>query len=177
MATDQDRARLSAIWNRIDQASTDWSLSVDGESLLARVVPGTSPVQIVSLAADCGYEDRDFLMNARDDVAFLLRLLGEAFHAIRQQQPADRNHGRRSSPPAKPKDFSAECAMKCGDQLFRRYLMERHGVEDVSDSIRVASRVRSILNVRSRGELNTDPNAAARWKDLRADFDAWRNHP
>jgi hypothetical protein len=62
-----------------------------------------------------------------------------------------------------------------GDKV--QYLIEKHDLTDAGDSLRVESRVRSILAVSSRRELNTDPNAAARWKSLRADYDAWRNYP
>jgi hypothetical protein len=63
--------------------------------------------------------------------------------------------------------------MKCDDPLFKTYLAKRHGA-DISDRERVAARLRSVLAIKSRSELNTDPSAAERWKSLRADFDAWR---
>jgi hypothetical protein len=180
MATDQDRAILAAVRSRLDQASFGWQLSRDGEKLEATLVPNTRPVTIVTLTTDCGHEDRDFLVNAHADITFLLRLLGEAFRTIRMQSQGGQStqlQRRQAAPAGEAKDFAAECAMKCGDQLFRRYLIERHALVDATDEIRVATRVRSILAVKSRGELNTDPNAAARWKNLRADFDAWRNYP
>ncbi|NEJ46580.1 hypothetical protein [Rhizobium leguminosarum] len=67
--------------------------------------------------------------------------------------------------------------MKCGDRLFRRYLVECHNVPDVSDNERIAVSIRNILRVKSRGELNTDPAAQARWLDFRASFEAWRANP
>ncbi|WP_085032284.1 hypothetical protein [Ensifer aridi] len=39
---------------------------------------------------------------------------------------------------------------------------------------RVATKVRSIVNIRSRADLNDDFAAAARWQELRTHFDAWR---
>ncbi len=40
-------------------------------------------------------------------------------------------------------------------------------------AIRKATRVRTILNVTSRTELDTDPAATQRWFSLVKDFEAW----
>lgn len=74
----------------------------------------------------------------------------------------------------KPKDYAAECAMKCTEPAFKKYMQERHGLDRPLTDHRVVTKLRSILNIRSRAELNNDPAAAARWQNLRADFDAWR---
>jgi hypothetical protein len=65
--------------------------------------------------------------------------------------------------------------MLCGKQDFRRYLMQCHDLADAADDERVNTRVRHILNIRSRAELNTDHRAAARWKRLRRDYYAWKD--
>ncbi len=64
---------------------------------------------------------------------------------------------------------------ECGKQDFRRYLMQCHDLADAADDERVNTRVRHILNIRSRAELNTDHQAAARWKRLRRDYYAWKD--
>ncbi|WP_414815949.1 hypothetical protein [Rhizobium sp. IY2] len=176
MASPADVQRLQQIRVRHADASTDWSLSADSKAIFARVVPGTPPVAIVETTADCDWPDRDFLIGAHSDVSFLLRLLKDAFDEIRRLKPRQslRQPEQRQE---QPKDHAAECAMKCNSQAFRQYLIERHGLESAGDSIRVESRVRSILNVQSRGEINTDENARQRWLSLRADFEAWRNYP
>jgi hypothetical protein len=135
-------------------------------------------IPIAALLPEASYDDRRFIASAPTIMRGLLCLLDEAFAVIRRQSHGDRPQGRQSRKASinEPKDFAAECAMKCGEQSFRRYLIERHDLTDAGDSLRVESRVRSILAVSSRRELNTDPNAAARWKSLRADYDAWRTH-
>ncbi|MGO7576566.1 hypothetical protein ACC699_16970 [Rhizobium ruizarguesonis] len=180
MASPADVQRLQQIRVRHADASTDWSLSSDSKAIFARVVPGTPPVAIVEATADCDWPDRDFLIGAHSDITFLLRLLKGAFDEIRRlrqqadPRPADR---RRRDLQEKPADYAAECAMKCSDRLFRRYLVECHNVPDVSDNERIAVSIRNILRVKSRGELNTDPAATARWLDFRASFEAWRANP
>jgi hypothetical protein len=65
--------------------------------------------------------------------------------------------------------------MKCkSDQAFRQYLIERHDLRDATDAERIKTRVRSILDIQSMAELNTDEAAAGRWKSLRVDFEQWR---
>jgi hypothetical protein len=170
VATLADKERLDAIRTRHGEASTSWTLSVDGrraEHLYAQLLPNMPPARLVTLTEDCGYQDRDFLLSAHSDIQFLLRLLADAFRTIRSL---------KETPETKKADFAAECAMKCDDPVFRRYLFECHQV-DTQDRERIAIRVRSMLAISSRSELNSNPEAAARWKSLRAEFEAWRIAP
>ncbi|NTG98895.1 hypothetical protein G6L95_06555 [Agrobacterium rhizogenes] len=178
MATDADRRTLEAVRTRHGEASREWSLDRRGEEIFACLAPGTQPVAIMTMSADCSYQDREFLLYAHADITFLLRLLADAFGVIRRTSPP-RNHTARAAQEEKnrrPADYAAECAMKCGDRLFRRFLVEEHGVPDVADAERVAVSIREILRIESRAELNSDPAAAARWVDLRGAFEAWRTH-
>lgn len=183
MATDADRQRLARIRVRHEEASRDWSLHISHgqvEQICARLAPGTEPMAFAILTQDCSHQDRDFLLNAHRDIGFLLDLLAEAFRRLRNT-PATRSAPSRR--PAQPKpqpekkaDYAAECAMKCAEPIFIRFLTESHGLEtDDAESIKLC--VRKALDVGSRSELNTDPEAAARWTNLRAEFDAWRMAP
>jgi hypothetical protein len=181
MATDADRQRLARIRMRHEEASRDWSLHVSRgqvEQICARLAPGTEPAAVAVLTADCSYQDRDFLLNAHRDIGFLLDLLAEAFRRLRNA-PATRSApvSRKAQPkPEKKPDYAAECAMKCAEPIFIRFLTESHGLEtDDAESIKLC--VRKALDVASRSELNKDPEAAARWTNLRAAFDAWRMAP
>ncbi len=179
MATEADKRTLEAIRTRHGEASRDWSLDRRGEEIFACLAPGTQPVAILTMSADCSYEDREFLLHAHADIAFLLRLLADAFSVIRRMSsPPDRTVEQmgRQKKNRKPADYAAECAMKCGDRLFLRFLVEERGASDVADAERVAVSIREILQIESRAELNSDPAAAARWIDLRGAFEAWRTH-
>lgn len=70
------------------------------------------------------------------------------------------------------KDYAAQCAMACDKPSFRQYLHDIHGV-DISDRERIANRVRTMLKIKSRAELNIDPAAAARWRDLVINHQNW----
>jgi hypothetical protein len=109
----------------------------------------------------------------------LLLLLDTAFGEIRRLRPQQDHHPARTGEQQQENqkrgdpDYAAECAMKCADQAFRRFLLEKKKAPDVADSVRVASHVRYLLKVDSRAEINRDANARKRWLDLRAEFEVW----
>lgn len=79
-----------------------------------------------------------------------------------------------AGPPAAPKNYAAEAAIKAGDFRFRRFLAERHGLTPPLTKERATQRLRSVLGVQSRAELNVAGSVAAeRWNALRRDFDDW----
>lgn len=119
-----------------------------------------------------------FVTDAPDTVRFLLRLLDDAFEKIRQLRglPEPRRADQqRGEPMARDvKNFAAECAMKCQDAAFKVFLHEVHGLEKPLTDGRVAQKVRSLLGVQSRKELNNGGRASEAWIALRGAFDAWR---
>ncbi len=117
-------------------------------------------------------EEKDFVASAPEMVAFLLRLVDRAIQSARGNQRPQQHQARRAQ--KREKDFAAEAAMKCDDPVFKAFLEERHGLERPLTSDRAAQRLRSILNIRSRKELNESSDAAERWLDLRGAFEAWK---
>lgn len=163
-APDAKTIRLAAIRRRHFAAPTDWSRreTSDGSMLYARIIPPEPPIGLVQFTGDCGDETIELLLYAHEDEGFLLELLDEAFRVIRQLR------GKQQ----KPKDYAAECAMKCGEPAFQRFLAEMHGL-DRQNKDSAASRVRSILMIESRTEINTNPAAAEGWIKLRDQFNDW----
>ncbi|MBC8718203.1 hypothetical protein [Ochrobactrum sp. Marseille-Q0166] len=128
----------------------------DGElNRVATFHPGATPAEI------------EFVVGAPRMTAFMLRLVDRAIAAMREGAP-------RQAAPRRRRDFAAEAAMKCDDAVFRAFLEERHGLERPLTSDRAAQRLRSILNIKSRKELNESSDAANRWQDFRAAFEAWK---
>ncbi|KAB2788146.1 hypothetical protein F9K97_03305 [Brucella anthropi] len=117
--------------------------------------PGATPDEI------------DMVVGAPSMAAFMLDLVDRAIVAVRQASP-------RQSRQYKPRDFAAETAMKCDDAVFKAFLEEQHGLERPLTTDRAAQRLRSILNIKSRKELNENSAAAERWQNFRAAFEAWK---
>lgn len=164
-----EKDRLEQIRRRHHEASSGWMLGVSNgcETLTARFIPADEPTMVATLAKDSSYADRDFLLSAHTDIAFLLGLVDRAIRAMRSIQ-------RRQERDERAKDFAAEAAMKCAEPLFQKFIADRFGLEPPIDEKRVATRLRSILRVASRSELNSNPAAASAWRQLRSDFETWK---
>lgn len=152
-----------------DLVSEEWTVSYDvskGRSeVYVRNDQSGEITPIAILLEDCSYDDRRLMEKSPRLLRALVILLERSFAEIRRLQPKQ----------DKPKDYAAECAMKCQvDGLFKQYLMAAHQLMDAGDAERIKTRVRSILAITSMAELNTNPDATARWKQLRGDFDTWR---
>jgi len=163
------KAALEAIepghWTRVQDGS--------GAFLEAR---GELPGEVFILARfgdGATVDEINFASDAPDMVRFLLGLLARAFDEIRELRGEPPARNQPAGEPAAAKNFAAECALKCQDARFKVYIEEKHGLERPLTDDRVAQRVRSILGVTSRKQLNDGGAPAEAWKALRADFAAW----
>lgn len=151
----------------------DWQLCCDGDvsfieaktrdgelNKIATFHPGATPDEI------------DMVVGAPRMAAFMLDLVDRAIAAVRQVAP--RQNAPRQDRQHKRRDFAAEAAMKCDDAVFKAFLEEQHGLERPLTSDRAAQRLRSILKIKSRKELNENSAAADRWQNFRAAFEAWK---
>ncbi|KOF17857.1 hypothetical protein AC244_15915 [Ensifer adhaerens] len=164
--------RLDAIRNRLSQASKEWSISADAEGThLLAGNNGQETIAIIPKAANL--DDTELALRAPEDLRWTIELYGKLATRLRA---AERELLRLRSHQNDPKNYAAECAMKCKEPAFKKFLEERHGLERPLTDERVNTRVRSLLKVSSRSKLNEDAAAAARWRDLRDEFDAWRRN-
>lgn len=163
-----DMQRLNQIRQRhaaLDRAA--WLFSDDGVSkmLESRGRDG-SIVRIATFTGTSTLDEQMFAAAAPDDMGFLLGLVDRAVAKERDR--------KRAAEPAQAKDYAAEIAMKCQEPAFKAFLIEKHRLEDKTTDERVVSRVRSMLAVTSRRDVNTDPEALKRWTALRVDFENWK---
>lgn len=165
--------RMDAIRNRVALATPDWGIESDGGRLCLTAASSEGTFLIGTIAADAPIGDSEMVLNAPFDLIWLLGTYDTLAGRYRTLVAELRRH----APPQhqqKPKDYAAECAMKCAEPAFKKFLEECHGLARPLTDDRAATKVRSILNIGSRAELNADPAAAVRWQDLRSAFDAWR---
>ncbi|WP_134103093.1 hypothetical protein [Neorhizobium sp. R1-B] len=120
--------------------------------------------RLFSFSTSCPHPYRTFFTDVYDDVTFLIAMFDRATRDNRELR-----HQLTSERP----DLAKECARYCDDSVFKRYLADVYGL-DTADRERVAAGVRKILGIKSRSELNTKPEAARAWNDLRGRFEAWR---
>lgn len=173
-----ESARLARIRDQYSAiAPASWSRVHDGDPADAGCfVEAMGPMgELSPVLRFCrGATDNEiaFVADAPDNVRFLLDLVDRAITRLKPKQDRSPQHGPPA--PAGSKNFAAECAMKCDEPAFRVFLEEKHGLERPLTDERVAQKVRGLLGVTSRVELNQQGQAAERWKALRGDFEAWR---
>lgn len=155
--------------------------SETGQSELCVRLPGSSEVEpIAVIDPACSYDDRRMLEKCPQLMRAAYLVIREMKARMRELRAELQGRETRAAEETRleaigdTKDYAAECAMKCDDRAFLVYLAERHDLQNATDRERIATRVRSILAIASRAELNTDREAAARWRGLVADFEAWR---
>lgn len=162
------QVRLNAIRSRLASASTAWEIAFSDSITVRAGETGDLP-EVCTFAPDVFIDDRELITHAHEDIEWLL----SAYDRLARKYRAALVEIRRLDQNQKVKDFAAECAMQSGRQAFRMFLRERHALEATDDE-RVNARVRSILAIHSRSELNTDENARQRWFSLRAEFKNWQ---
>ncbi|WP_136617043.1 MULTISPECIES: hypothetical protein [Mesorhizobium] len=172
-----DATKLRAIRAALtDIAPGEWT-RVHGEAGAFVEARGEMGELLVLLRFDAASVDEiDFVCNAPDTTKFLLRLLDDSFREIRKLsgKPPHRNQAAGEPAASDVKNFAAECAMKCQEPAFMVFLHERHGLEKPLTDDRVAQKVRSLLGVTSRKQLNDGGKAGDAWKALRGSFADWK---
>lgn len=84
-------------------------------------------------------------------------------------------HAKKERRPFHALPLSQQCAIRCQEPAFLRWAIRFVPLtyeEDVStiDEERIAACVRSRLSIKSRAELDTNPEAAAKWRVLETEF-------
>nr|WP_278520086.1 hypothetical protein [Brucella anthropi] len=167
MSTDADelrrvRARLAAL------EGADWQLCCDGDVSFVEAKTRDGDLnKIATFHAGATFDEIEFIVGAPRMAAFMLDLVDRAIVAMRHSSP-------KSKQKRKPYDFARDAAIKCGEPAFKVFLEECHGLERPLTTERVTERLRTILNIKSRKELNESGAAAERWRDLRAAFETWK---
>ncbi|WP_353641338.1 hypothetical protein [Mesorhizobium sp. WSM2239] len=172
----KEAARLARIRDQVDAiAPGDWARVNDAEGALveARTARGML-LPIARFDPGATEDEIAFIVDAPSSVRFLLGLVDRAIAKTKALQP-----DRQGQPPAGPvadvrANYAAEASMKCSEPAFLCFLEDRHGLERPLTQDRAIGKLRSLLGISSRKELNMDDQAAARWKAMRGDFENWK---
>ena len=160
-------ATLSPAWTSFYNASERRTeIFVEGEA-------GEDAAPILLATEHLAWADREFVVRGPQMLQAVMaeaqrrRMVIAALEAELRQLKGEPEPGREK------KSVAQWCGRVCTSPAFKRWLHEIHQA-DISDQKRVDSRVRSMLGIESRAELDTDPAAAARWRAMAAEFEAWR---
>lgn len=178
MSKAEEQEQLIEIKAVVASLPREFSLGADlgATCLLAPALDGNGHDIVARLEPALTFQQQQAIQRAPQFYRFLLGLLERAKPRVRdleQELNAYRPPPLPEGSERKPPNYAAEVAMKCESVAFRRYLREVHELPDTADAERINTRVRTLLKIQSRAELNTDPDAAARWQSLKKDFDRW----
>lgn len=143
------------------RTSTDWQ--VDFNAIVARLIPQHDPQPVATLDPFADRNDIAHLVGAHAAIGFLIGLVKDLGTELKALRPK----------PKPPTNNAAKCAMRCGDPDFQMFMQMVHGVENSNDKIRVENRVKSMLAITSKKELDSNPEALKAWEKLVAEFFTW----
>lgn len=160
-------ARLADIAERMD--GDKWGM-VAAETMAVTTRRATGEeVVLCTFATDALPDEIDLIAGALDDLRLFLRSRSRAAKQFRDMQ---RQLGREEQR-LREGDFAANAAMLCNDRPFQRFLEEKTAGGPVRDSRAADTRLKSVLAIASKTQLNEDAGAQRRWLALRGDYQNW----
>lgn len=171
-----DTERMRAIRARRAAVSSGaWVRAHDGISdlLMARAEMGED-VRLLRFDDAASAAEMDLVAAALDDLDFMIGLVDRAVQAVKAARAAGDGNAAAGEPEARRPNFAAEAGMLCTEGRFQQFLAELHGLERPTTNDGAAQRVRSLLAISSRADLNDDDKAAARWRRLRSQYQDWK---
>jgi len=170
------RERLESYRALVTSAAPLADVMADTEGMHLEVSGPDDREIICSLPPSCPADNRELIRRHIDIPADLIGMLDAAARrdAKRCREIGQLRQALKSKGGKPAKDYAAECTMKCADTAFRRFLMERHELPHPATATTATTRVKSILAITSRTELNESPAAAEGWRIIIQEFETWR---
>ncbi|PRX09998.1 UNVERIFIED_ORG: hypothetical protein BCL66_105184 [Martelella mediterranea] len=152
------------------------SSDVEGLHLEIHGMEPSEPEIIGTIPLACPASNRELLLKHVEIPADLIRMIDAAAKLDRRRRTEiERLQMELEARGGRPaKNYAAECAIKCSEPAFKAFMEARHALARPLTDDRVAARVRSVLAISSRTELNTNNKAAARWRGMVKNFENWR---
>ena len=129
---------------------------------------------IAVLTESISYFDRNFFVQGPQMLKAVMDVAKRRKARIAELEAENARLRGEADPGTKQKSKAQWCAAACNKPLFRQWLADVHQV-DISDRERVNTRVRSMLDVGSRSQLDEDSDAGKRWIKMWKDFKTWEN--
>lgn len=171
--TDQEKALLQKAAELEPVLSFGWQSFrnfEDGRTeILVEGDTGADARPILLLTDEISYADREFVIRAPQMLRAALSAGRYLKDLVKQQEAEISRLKGEPDPDAKKFSPARQCGMYCGRADFQAWLRDIHGA-DIADAQRIATHVRNMLMVKTRAELDTNEEAAARWQSLLKSF-------
>lgn len=175
---DPAKATFRRMRNALSGPAVEWVRTFDQKTkrrqIGVRDVGATLVQPIATIERKCSFDDEELLFNARAFAEASVIMVERAAARIRAQDEQIAALNAEIARLKKPKGPAADAGRLCNDPAFIRFLEEAHDLPAMATKDQVAIRLRSLLSIASRAELDTDDAAAARWSNLKTRFDNWR---
>lgn len=172
MSREEEGHRLRCLRAREDRMRDDeWVLDTDGRNhhLWVRRYSGEQ-VHVCTIHAEALEDERELIGHALGNIRFLLSLVERASQRIRALQGEE--HRREAK--ARAENFGFLAKSLCETRAFWRFLEEKGPGGPVGSATAAETRLKGILAIQSKAELNSDSAKRQGFLDLRGEFQAWR---
>lgn len=166
-----DGAKLKLIRQTHALATDDWKVTRGdlGETLSVIDDVDKEWSDICTITA-LNPADAQIIRCAPDYIAFLLDLLDRSFAVVKDLQAAQPAQEQQDTKP--DKDYTTNCAIRCGEGSFIQFLQDRHNLLTVGKES-VAEKVRELCQISSRKQLSKSMEKANNWLRLNREFEGW----
>ena len=173
----QEARHLAGIRGRLAALDgADWTLAADEDCMRIYARNRGEMIGIADFSRLATSDEMQIAAYAPQDLRFLLGLLERCAARVKalSPHPAASPSDGQAPRAANLANHAAEAAMLCQTPAFKRFLIERHGLESPASDDRAAQKLRSLLGVSSRREINDGGAALDGWKALRTEFNVWK---
>ncbi|MBA4797057.1 MAG: hypothetical protein H2043_06615 [Rhizobiales bacterium] len=171
--TDQEKALLQKAAEIEPLLSLGWQAFrnfEDGRTeILVEGDTGADARPILLLTEEISFADREFVARGPQMLRAALSAGRYLKDLVKQKEAEIRRLKGEPDPTENKFSHAKQCGMYCGRADFQQWLRDVHGA-DIADPNRIATHVRNMLRVKSRTELDENPEAAARWQSLLKSF-------
>ncbi|HEX5934227.1 MAG TPA: hypothetical protein VFY63_08675 [Pseudorhizobium sp.] len=168
-------SRLKGIRDGIEGYSLEIEADCDGTYLLA-VRKGGEAERIVTIHPAASPDEVDLICGAGDTLRFLLTLLDRATARILAIQGPTVPPTRDEPPAQRKTENSAALSAKslCEQVMFRRFLEGKGAGGHLGDARAADTRLKFLLNIQSKRQLNEPGAAREAFFALRAEYYLWK---
>lgn len=169
---DREKAKLARLADIADRLAGDvWHVDADGDKirLISRRSTGEEAL-LLTLHSDALQDEVDLITGAVDHLFLFLGLRSRAVETVRSLRAEIERMKRKAT----EKDFAAQASMLLSDRSFQRFLETRGIGGSVRDKTAADTRLKSLIAIRSKREINTDERARKAFLQLRGDYELWK---
>jgi hypothetical protein len=171
-AKDRERVAINRLRAVADRRFGDvWTVEDRGGALRVIVRRSTGEdAHVATIHADALDDERDLMCGALGNLLLFLRLFDRAANTVRDlNRQLERGRAKENQ-----KNYSAQASMLLSDRVFQRFLEGKGAGGPVRDKGAADTRLKSLLAISSKSQINTVERARAAFLALRGEFDAWK---